>query len=536
MTDRCLVDEVRRRRTFAIISHPDAGKTTLTEKLLLYGGAIDMAGSVRARRNQRHATSDWMAMEQQRGISITSTVLAFEYGGHQINLLDTPGHQDFSEDTYRTLAAADNAVMLIDAAKGIEAQTRKLFDVCRMRGIPIFTFINKLDRPGREPLELLDEIERVLGIGVYAVNWPIGMGPTFRGVYDRLTNQVHLFDRTTGGRTVAPVTVGHVGDLRVRELIGADLHGQLVEELALLEAAGEAFDRERLAAGLLTPVFFGSAMTNFGVQLFLENFIALAALPGARPSSVGVIPPDHEQFTGFVFKIQANMDPQHRDRVAFIRVCSGRFEKDMTVHHTRTGKKVRLSRSLKLFGQERETVEEAYAGDIVGVINPGAFAIGDTVCLGPPLRYEGIPSFAPELFATLRNPNPSKYKQFVKGITQLREEGAVQVLYHQDEAKRDPVLAAVGQLQFDVVRFRLESEYGVETILEPLPYTLARWVRAKHPGDLTDIEWYFDSLGLKDSEGRLVVLLRTPWGLQQMSERNPHLEFLSVAPQLVETT
>lgn len=522
--------EVSRRRTFAIISHPDAGKTTLTEKLLLYGGAIDMAGSVRARRNQRHATSDWMAMEQQRGISITSTVLQFGYHVHQINLLDTPGHQDFSEDTYRTLAAADNAVMLIDAAKGIEAQTRKLFDVCRMRGIPIFTFINKLDRPGREPLELLDEIEKVLGIDVFAVNWPIGMGETFRGVYDRLLHAVHLFDRTQGGRRIAPVTVGSIDDERMRALMDEQTYLQVAEEIELLDAVAAEFDQRRVEQGLLTPVFFGSAANNFGVQLFLDAFIDFASKPGIHRADTGIISPEDTDFTGFVFKIQANMDPQHRDRVAFIRVCSGRFEKDMTVHHTRLGKKVRLSRSLKLFGQERETVEEAYAGDIVGVINPGTFAIGDTICLGNPVAFEGIPLFAPEHFATLRNPNPSRYKQFLKGVTQLREEGAVQVLFHQDEAKRDPILAAVGQLQFDVVRFRLESEYNVETLLEPLPWTMARWVSAKHPDDLETIDWYFDSLGLKDVEGRLVILFKTPWGLQQMSERNPHLQFHEIAP------
>ncbi|MBW4699940.1 MAG: peptide chain release factor 3 [Aphanocapsa lilacina HA4352-LM1] len=529
MSNPALAAEVGRRRTFAIISHPDAGKTTLTEKLLLYGGAIDMAGSVRARRNQRHATSDWMAMEQQRGISITSTVLQFVYRDCQINLLDTPGHQDFSEDTYRTLAAADNAAMLIDAAKGIEAQTRKLFDVCRMRGIPIFTFINKLDRPGREPLELLDEIEKVLGIDVYPVNWPIGMGDTFRGVFDRLEHTVHLFDRTTGGKKMAPVTVGAIGDARMRALMDEGTYAQIVEEIELLDAAGVPFDLDRVAAGQLTPVFFGSAANNFGVQLFLDAFIRFASRPGTRPANTGVVSPVAEDFSGFVFKIQANMDPQHRDRVAFIRVCSGKFEKDMTVHHTRSGKKVRLSRSLKLFGQERETVEEAYAGDIVGVINPGTFAIGDTICLGKPLAFEGIPLFPPEHFATLRNPNPSKYKQFLKGVIQLREEGAVQLLFHQDEAKRDPILAAVGQLQFDVVRFRLESEYNVETLLEPLPWTLARWITAKQPEDLETIDWYFDSLGLKDHEGRLVILFKTPWGFQQMSERNPHLQFHKIA-------
>lgn len=490
-----------------------------------------MAGSVRARRNQRHATSDWMAMEQQRGISITSTVLQFPYRDHQINLLDTPGHQDFSEDTYRTLAAADNAVMLIDAAKGIEAQTKKLFAVCRLRGIPIFTFINKLDRPGQSPLELLDEIEKVLGIGVYAVNWPIGIGPTFRGVYDRRSQVVHLFDRTRHNASVAPVTVGAVSDARMRALMDPALHAELVEEIEMLEQVGEPFDQDRIARGQLTPVFFGSAMTNFGVQLFLDAFIEFASSPGTRHSNVGVISPEREDFTGFVFKIQANMDPQHRDRVAFIRVCSGKFEKDMTVHHTRSGKKVRLSRSLKLFGQDREVVEEAYAGDIVGLINPGIFAIGDTVCTGKPIAFEGIPLFPPEHFAVLRNPNPSRYKQFLKGIDQLREEGAVQVLYYQDEAKRDPVLAAVGQLQFDVVRFRLESEYSVETQLEPLSYTLARWVTPKDPADF-EIDWYFDSLGLKDSAGRLVILFKTPWGAQQMIEKNPHLRFHEIAPSI----
>ncbi len=524
-----LAEQVSRRRNFAIISHPDAGKTTLTEKLLLYGEAINLAGAVKARGDQRRATSDWMELEKQRGISITSTVLQFPYHDWYINLLDTPGHQDFSEDTYRTLAAADNAVMLIDAAKGIEPQTRKLFDVCRMRGLPIFTFVNKMDRPGREALELLDEIERTLGIGVYPANWPIGSGDTFRGVYDRLTHSVHLFERVSRGKKQAPVQVRDLYDGALKELIGADLYKQLLDDMEVLEGAGEEFDLERVHRGLLSPVFFGSAMTNFGVQLFFDTFIQYAAPPGPQLTREGVISPEEEAFSGFVFKIQANMDPKHRDRVAFIRVCSGRFEKDMTVQHMRSGKKIRLTRPQKLFAQDREIVEEAYAGDIVGLMNPGVFAIGDTVCAGTSLQFEGIPQFAPEYFALLRNPVPSKYKQFQKGLSELQEEGAVQVMYYQDDAKRDPILAAVGQLQFDVVRFRLESEYNVETILEPLPYRLARWIEGT-PEDIANIDWYFDTVGVKDHHGRFIILFKNEWGCDNMIERNPNVKFLKVAP------
>ncbi|HBE33948.1 MAG TPA: peptide chain release factor 3, partial [Cyanobacteria bacterium UBA11368] len=382
---------VERRRNFAIISHPDAGKTTLTEKLLLYGGAIHEAGAVKARRAQRKATSDWMEMEQQRGISITSTVLQFEYDACQINLLDTPGHQDFSEDTYRTLAAADNAVMLIDAAKGLEPQTRKLFEVCRMRRLPIFTFVNKMDRPGREPLELLDEIEKELGLQTYAVNWPIGMGDRFKGVFDRHQRQIHLFERTAHGSREAKDTTVDLGDPRIEQLLQQDLYYQLKEDLEVLEGLGPELDIEKVHAGELTPVFFGSAMTNFGVQLFLNAFLQLAAKPGSRNSSLGEIPPTNPDFSGFVFKLQANMDPKHRDRVAFVRVCTGKFEKDMVVNHARTGKTVRLSRPQKLFAQDRESIEEAYAGDVIGLNNPGVFAIGDTIYTGQKLEYEGIP-------------------------------------------------------------------------------------------------------------------------------------------------
>ncbi len=413
---------VELRRNFAIISHPDAGKTTLTEKLLLYGGAIHEAGAVKARRAQRKATSDWMAMEQQRGISITSTVLQFEYQKCQINLLDTPGHQDFSEDTYRTLAAADNAVMLIDVAKGLEPQTRKLFEVCKMRGIPIFTFINKLDRPGREPLDLLDEIEQELGLQTFAVNWPIGMGDRFKGVFDRQGEKIHLYSRVEHGSREAEETIIDLGDVRIEELLEQELYYQLKNDLELLDGVGPELDLDLVHQGKMTPVFFGSAMTNFGVELFLENFLKYALKPGVHSSTVGEVSPTYPEFSGFVFKLQANMDPKHRDRVAFIRVCTGKFEKDMTVNHARTGKVVRLSRPQKLFAQERESIDVAYAGDVIGLNNPGVFAIGDTIYTGQKLEYEGIPYFSPELFAILRNPNPSKFKQFQKGVSELREE------------------------------------------------------------------------------------------------------------------
>lgn len=520
---------VERCRNFAIISHPDAGKTTLTEKLLLYGGAIHEAGSVKARRAQRHATSDWMAMEQQRGISITSTVLQFEYGGKQVNLLDTPGHQDFSEDTYRTLAAADNAVMLEDAAKGLEPQTRKLFEVCRMRAIPIFTFINKMDRPGREPLELLDEIEKELGLETYAVNWPIGMGDRFKGVYDRQTKQIHLFERTAHGAKEARDTVINLGDPRLEELLEKELYYKFKDELELLEEVGSELDLKKIHSGKMTPVFFGSAMTNFGVQLFLDSFLEYGLKPGARKSTAGDIEPTYPQFSGFVFKLQANMDPKHRDRIAFVRVCTGKFEKDMSVNHARTGKTIRLSRPQKLFAQERESIEEAYPGDVIGLNNPGMFAIGDTIYTGQKLEYEGIPCFSPELFAYLKNPNPSKFKQFRKGVSELREEGAVQIMYSVDESKRDPILAAVGQLQFEVVQFRMQSEYGVETYLELLPFSVARWVAGGWEA-LEKVGRLFNTVTVKDSWGRPVLLFKNDWNLHQVEGEHPELKLNSSAP------
>ena len=524
-----LDEEIEKRRNFAIISHPDAGKTTLTEKLLLYGGAIQEAGAVKARRAQRQATSDWMEMEKQRGISITSTVLQFDYQDCRINLLDTPGHQDFSEDTYRTLAAADNAVMLEDAAKGLEPQTRKLFEVCRLRKMPIFTFMNKLDRPGREPLELLDELERELGLKTYPVNWPIGMGDRFKGVYDRHQRKVHLFERSVGGKKRAGETIVSLDDPQIEALLEPSLYAQLLEELELLEGVGHDFDLAAIHSGDLSPVFFGSAMNNFGVELFLEHFLNYALKPVGRSSSQGIVDPRYEEFSGFVFKLQANMDPKHRDRVAFIRVCSGRFEKDMTVTHARTGKTLRLSRPQKLFAQDRDSIEEAFAGDVIGLNNPGAFTIGDTIFTGKRLEYEGIPCFSPEIFALLRNPNPSKFKQFNKGVSELREEGAVQIMYSVDEAKRDPILAAVGQLQLEVVKFRLENEYGVETLIDPLPYTVARWVEDGWE-KLDSLGRLFNTLVVKDNWGRPVLLFRNEWNVNQLLQDHPSLTLKTIAP------
>ncbi len=525
-----LLTAVEQRRNFAIISHPDAGKTTLTEKLLLYGGAIHEAGAVKARRDQRKATSDWMEMEKQRGISITSTVLQFGYDGFQINLLDTPGHQDFSEDTYRTLAAADNAVMLIDTAKGLEPQTRKLFEVCKMRQLPIFTFINKLDRPGREPLELLDEIEKELGLQTYAVNWPIGSGDRFQGVFDRHQQKIHLFERTAHGKKEAADTLFNLGDPRLSQLIDPDLYQQFKDDLELLDGVGAELDLAAIQAGQMTPVFFGSAMTNFGVELFLQYFLQYALRPGGRPSNLGQIEPDYPEFSGFVFKLQANMDPKHRDRVAFVRVCTGKFEKDMAVTHTRTGKTVRLSRPQKLFAQDRESIDEAYPGDVIGLNNPGVFAIGDTIYTGTSkLEYAGIPCFSPELFAYLRNPNPSKFKQFQKGVTELREEGAVQIMYSADDAKRNPILAAVGQLQFEVVQFRLRNEYGVETILDPLGYSVARWVLDGWSA-LEDAGQLFNTMTVKDNLEQPVLLFKNEWNVGQVQGDHPELRLSKIAP------
>ncbi len=533
-----ITDEVRKRRTFAIISHPDAGKTTLTEKLLLYGGAIHVAGQVSARKRQRAVTSDWMELERERGISITSTVLQFPYNGYTINLLDTPGHQDFGEDTYRTLLAADAAVMLIDAAKGVEPQTKKLFAICRERKIPLFTFMNKMDRPSRDPLELLDELERVLGIGAFPMNWPLGSGDTFKGVYDRQTRELHLFERSAHGATKAMVQTADANDLKIREMVDETTYRQFVDGLELLEGAGEAFDRDAMLRGEITPVFFGSAVTNFGVQLFLDEFIGISPPPAAR----GSVDPSEARFTGFVFKIQANMDPRHRDRIAFIRVCSGRFERDMIVRNERTGKDVRLARAMKLFADERESVEAAFAGDVVGLANPGVFAIGDTLYEGAPVVFPAIPTFSPEHFSSVRSIDTSSYKSFGKGIAQLREEGAVQVFYPWGSTRTEPIMAVVGELQFEVAKYRLESEYGVKTVFSYLPYTLARRVEGPSTGsgqaqeDVGRAQLPSNAKLVEDWEGRPVALFESEWSVRLAQEWNPGLVFASFVAEIAEET
>ncbi len=525
-----LSEAVEKRRTFAIISHPDAGKTTLTEKLLLYGGAINTAGQVAARRRARAVTSDWMELERERGISITSTVLQFPYRGHTINLLDTPGHQDFGEDTYRTLLAADSAVMLIDAAKGVEPQTKKLFAICRARRIPLFTFVNKMDRPSRDPLELLDELEKVLGIGTYPVVWPIGSGPTFRGVYDRRTKEVHTFERTQHGAKRAPVRVGGLDDAALLEMTDEGTYREFRDGLELLEGAGASFDRAELLAGDVTPVFFGSAVTNFGVELFLDGFLDLAPAPRGRfavregDAAREIVPPDDDEFSGFVFKIQANMDPRHRDRVAFLRVCSGRFERDMLVRNGRTGKETRVSRAMKLFASDREVVDEAYAGDVVGLANPGTFAIGDTLYTGKSIAYDRIPSFAPEHFASVRNVDTGSYKSFGKGVAQLAEEGAIQVFYAAGQVRSEPIFAAVGELQFEVAKYRMLSEYGVKTEFYRLPFSLARRVRAE-PDVLARATWPSNAKLVEGPSAEPVALFESEWSVRLAEEWNPGIVF-----------
>jgi peptide chain release factor 3 len=525
-----ITEEISKRRTFAIISHPDAGKTTLTEKLLLYGGAVQLAGSVTARKNQRATTSDWMELEKKRGISISSTVLQFDYAGYRLNLLDTPGHKDFSEDTYRVLTAVDSVVMVIDSAKGIEPQTRKLFEVCRQRGVPIFTFMNKCDRPMKNPLALLDELERVLGIGAFPVNWPIGNGFEFQGVYDRQTKLMHLFERTVGGQYRAPVQVGGLNDPAVRGRLDDETFRRTVEELEMLEHAGHDWDDTAVLTEKTTPVFFGSASNNFGVQLLLDGFLKHSPAPRPRVMGGIEISPEHPHFSGFIFKIQANMDPKHRDRIAFVRVCSGKFERDMTVHHSRSKKKVRLSSSHKLFGNERETVDEAWPGDVIGLVGHDSFGIGDTLTTDPGIAYKEIPRFTPEAFSYLHNPNTAKYKQFRQGLEQLMQEGVIQALYLRNSSIKTPLLAAVGPLQFEVVQFRLESEYGAVSRLEAAPWTVVRWL----PLDMKEDD--LDALSLPtgcriayDVGKNAVVLFPNDWSADYFTKTNERVP-LSALP------
>ena len=525
-----LADEIASRRTFAIISHPDAGKTTLTEKLLLYTGSIQTAGSVKGKSSSKHAVSDWMEIEKQRGISVTSSVLQFTYDGCCVNILDTPGHQDFSEDTYRTLMAADAAVMVIDGAKGVEAQTVKLFRVCTLRHIPIFTFVNKLDRETRDPFDLMDEIETVLGIRTYPMNWPIGCGQNFRGVFDRASRHVLAFEgdgHANATKKVAEVEA-ELGDPALDELIGAENHHNLMDDIELLDGAADEFDLEQVRTGKLSPVFFGSALTNFGVEPFLKDFLRLAPSPSAHVDALSGEPvdPATEPFSGFVFKIQANMDKNHRDRIAFLRICSGKFERGMEAYHVQGSRKIKLATGTAMMADDRAIVDEAYAGDIVGLFDPGIFSIGDTLCAGKRhVQYAGIPTFAPEHFARISQVDTMKRKQFVKGMEELAQEGAVQIFRELGAGLESVIVGVVGVLQFEVLEQRLKSEYHVEVRRTPLGYTDIRWIaNAEDEIDVKKLDLTRDTLRVEDMRGGKLLLFTSPWNLDWAVEHNPDLK------------
>lgn len=522
-----LEKEIKKRRTFAIISHPDAGKTTLTEKFLLYGGAINTAGSVKGKATSKHAVSDWMEIEKQRGISVTSSVLMFQYKDCFINILDTPGHQDFSEDTYRTLMAADSAVMVIDASKGVERQTIKLFKVCVMRNIPIFTFINKMDREANDPFELLDEIETVLGIRTCPINWPIGCGKEFKGVYDREKKHINTFTAiSTGGQKAVDKTDISIDDEAVPQLLGNILHDKLIEDIELLDGASDPFDQEKVNQGQLSPVFFGSALTNFGVENFLSYFLDMTSSPLPRMSDQGEIDPVNENFSAFVFKIQANMNKAHRDRIAFMRICTGKFQAGMEVFHMQGEKKVKLLQPQQLMAEERHKVEEAYAGDIIGVFDPGIYSIGDTICSNNlKIKYEGIPTFAPEHFARVRQVDTMKRKQFMKGVNQIAQEGAIQIFQEYNTGMEEIIVGVVGTLQFDVLKFRLEKEYNCDIRLENLPYTDIRWIKDKDM-DMSKLKGVSDVKKVKDLKGNPLLLFSNQWTIKMVLERNEGLELL----------
>ncbi len=516
-----LQEEITRRRTFAIISHPDAGKTTLTEKFLLYGGAIAQAGEVKGKR-ARAATSDWMEIEKQRGISVTSSVMQFQHAGYCINILDTPGHQDFSEDTYRTLMAADSAVMVIDGAKGVEPQTRKLFKVCAMRHIPIFTFINKMDRETKDPLSLCEEVERELGIDTYAVNWPIGCGKEFQGVYDREKASILFFSAEGRGKKAASVEVD-LEDPAAASFIGEERWQALREEVELL-GAGRDFDMKAVRAGKLSPVFFGSALTNFGVEPFLEEFLRMTTPPLNRESDAGEIDAFSPDFSAFVFKIQANMNKAHRDRIAFMRVCSGKFQRDSEVYHMQSGKKLRLSQPQQMLAAEREIIDEAYAGDIIGVFDPGLFSIGDTVTMpGKKFRFQGIPTFEPEHFMRVSPMDTMKRKQFIKGTEQIAQEGAIQIFRVPFAGMEEVIVGVVGTLQFDVFQYRMRSEYGVELRMMGLPYDHLRRIAAS-PVEPKDLTLCADAALLEDFRGRSLVAYSGEWPVGYLLKHNPGLE------------
>ena len=533
--DDALTREIARRRTFAIISHPDAGKTTLTEKLLLYGGAIQLAGSVKAKRGRANAVSDWMEMERERGISVTSSVLQFPYEGLKMNLLDTPGHADFSEDTYRTLHAADGAVMLLDCAKGVEAQTKKLFRVCKQREMPIFSFVNKLDRPGREPFDLIGEVENVLEIGVYPITWPLYRGAQFRGVYHRELKAVFLFGEKdagsstlSGSKEVEPVAVTGIDDPMIEEQLGEEGYRRFMDEFELLEAAGDQFDRDKFLRGEVSPMFFGSAMNNFGVQIFLDDFKSRMPPPSGHHASIGDVPAD-APFSGFVFKIQANMDKNHRDRIAFFRVCSGKFERNMRVNHVRTGKEIRLANPTTFLAQERTIVEEGYAGDVIGLYDPGIFEIGDTLTAGKKFTFDEIPSFAPEHFVRVTLADPMRRKQLKKGLEQLAQEGTIQL--YTPERGGESILGAVGRLQLEVVQFRLKKEYDVDARLEPLGCDIARWVFHEDGSDVDLLAFDRERLGIpaRDVRGRPVVLFQGEWQLNSAKREKEHVRYAETA-------
>ena len=516
------IEEVKSRRTFAIISHPDAGKTTLTEQLLLFGGAIRAAGTVKGKKTGKYATSDWMEIEKQRGISVTSSVMAFDYNDFRVNILDTPGHQDFSEDTYRTLMAVDSAVMIIDSAKGIEAQTLKLFKVCRMRGIPIFTFINKLDRQGREPLELLEELEEVPGIQSYPMNWPIGMGKEFLGIYDRFHNRIEQFRVEEDDRFISLNDEGEIAG--EHPLTESGLYQQALEDILLLNEAGNEFSKDRIASGELSPVFFGSALTNFGVQTFLETYLQFAPSPQPRNSDAGEIEPTAEEFSGFVFKIQANMNPAHRDRIAFVRICSGQFERGMTVNLPRTGKPIKLSQSTQFLADDRSTVNEAVSGDIIGVYDTGTYQIGDTLVQGKKnFQYEKLPQFTPELFVRVTARNVMKQKHFQKGILQLVQEGAIQ--YYKTRTE-DVILGAVGQLQFEVFEHRMKNEYNVDVKMESVGSKIARWIENEE--DVKDTMSSQRSMLVKDRHGQMVFLFENDFAMRWFQDKHPEIKLYSL--------
>ena len=518
--------EIERRRTFAIISHPDAGKTTLTEKFLLYGGAINLAGSVKGKATARHAVSDWMEIEKERGISVTSSVLQFNYDGYCINILDTPGHQDFSEDTYRTLMAADSAVMVIDASKGVEAQTRKLFKVCVMRHIPIFTFINKMDRDANDTFELLDEIEKELGIATCPINWPIGSGKEFRGVFDRNSRELEIFSDTKKGTSIGEVEKVSIDSEEAKSIVSEAQFAQLEEEIELLDGASAEFDQEMVSKGELSPVFFGSALTNFGVEIFLKHFLNMTTTPLPRKADIGMINPTEHEFSAFVFKIQANMNKAHRDRIAFMRICSGHFKRGMTLNQVRTGKGLKVPTPVMFLAQERELAEDAYAGDIIGLFDPGIFSIGDTLCTGKKkVEFAGIPTFSPEHFARIEQKDTMKRKQFVKGMEQIAQEGAIQIFREVGGGMEEVVVGVVGVLQLEVLEYRLNTEYNVEIRMQQLPFEQLRWVKNDPDTyNLRDLDLTSDTKAVEDMKGNRLLLFTSDWAVRWAETHNDTLE------------